>query len=171
MFTSKLPERIATTIPLGPHSFAHGPTRQVPPLRPGRALRVARKRRHIGSARRDAIPGMPSRARTSGWRTVAHGALLRRPAPLKSLSASRLASPSHTKIWAQRGRHSGTRTAPWRPTVWHRTLRRWVTRLAGAQRSCRAREEGWGRHCTGCDRRERCLRVRHRSLLTWASCM
>jgi len=50
---------------------------------------VARKRRRIGSARRDAIPGMPSRARTSGWRTVAHGALLRRPAPLKSRSASR----------------------------------------------------------------------------------
>jgi hypothetical protein len=78
---------------------------------------VARKRRRIGSARRDAIPGMPSRARTSGWRTVAHGALLRRPAPLKSLSASLLASPSHTKNWMQRGRHSGTRTAPLRPTM------------------------------------------------------
>ena len=132
---------------------------------------VARKRRRIGSARRDAIPGMPSRARTSGWRTVAHGALLRRPAPLKSRSTSLLASPSHTKNWMQRGRHSGTRTTPLRPTIRPRTLRRWVTRLAGAQRSCRAREEGWGRHCTGCDRRERCLRVRHRSLLTWASCM
>ncbi|KOO30827.1 hypothetical protein Ctob_016461 [Chrysochromulina tobinii] len=87
---------------------------------------VARKRRRIGSARRDAIPGMPSRARTSGWRTVAHGALLRRPAPLKSRSTSLLASPSHTKNWMQRGRHSGTRTAPLRPTIRPRTLRRWV---------------------------------------------
>ena len=94
-----------TSIPPGPQSFAHGPTRQVPPLRPERALRVARKRRHIGSARRDAIPGMPSRARTSGWRTRAHGVSLGRPAPLKSLSASRLASSSHTKILrGRRGR-------------------------------------------------------------------